>query len=94
MPTPVNGTETFREGLLSKQAKLTACYSFTAPLHAAKQEPLTKKVTLTAFLCKDMRPISIVDGMGFNNVNNNIRIYSIFGSTLADQNSKLISEAF
>ena len=92
--TPANGTETFREGLLSKQAKLTACYSFTALLPAAKQEPLTKKVTLTAFLCKDMHPISIVDGIGFNNVNINIRIYSIFGHTLADQNSKLISEAF
>ena len=51
------------DGPLPKQPKLTAFYSLTTSLPAAKQEAITKK--LTEFICKDMRPISIVDGIGF-----------------------------
>ena len=51
------------DGPLPKQPKLTVFYSPTTSLPAAKQEAITKK--LTEFICKDMRPISIVDGVGF-----------------------------
>ena len=55
--------ESETEGPLSKQPKLTAFYSPNVALPAGKQEAITKK--LTAFICKDMRPISTVDGEGF-----------------------------
>ncbi|XP_073730758.1 E3 SUMO-protein ligase ZBED1-like [Misgurnus anguillicaudatus] len=54
------------EGPALKQSRVTTFYTAnTTPLPSAKQEEITQK--LTEFICKDMRPISIVDGEGFQN---------------------------
>uniref|UniRef100_A0A673GRL3 BED-type domain-containing protein n=1 Tax=Sinocyclocheilus rhinocerous TaxID=307959 RepID=A0A673GRL3_9TELE len=55
------------EGPALKQFRVTSFYTTntTNPLPAAKQEEITQK--RTEFICKDMRPISIVDGDGFQN---------------------------
>ncbi|KAI7801081.1 putative zinc finger BED domain-containing protein 1-like, partial [Triplophysa rosa] len=55
------------EGPALKQSSVTSFYTTntTQPLPSAKQEEITQK--LTEFICKDMRPISIVDGEGFQN---------------------------
>ena len=52
-------------GTSAKQPRLDTDFapSVTSSLPAARQEACTQK--LISFICKDMRPISVVDGIGF-----------------------------
>ena len=52
-------------GTSAKQPRLDTYFapSVTSSLPAARQEACTQK--LISFICKDMRPISVVDGIGF-----------------------------
>ncbi|KAL7391643.1 hypothetical protein ABVT39_011914 [Epinephelus coioides] len=61
----VHPTEHGLSGTPTKQPRLDSYFSppATSSLSAPRQEACTKK--LAAFICKDMRPISIVDGTSF-----------------------------
>ena len=52
-------------GTSAKQPRLDTYFApyVTSSLPAARQEACTQKLIL--FICKDMRPISVVDGIGF-----------------------------
>ncbi|XP_065133764.1 E3 SUMO-protein ligase ZBED1-like [Paramisgurnus dabryanus] len=52
-----------REEPPAKQPKLTNFFPPSAPLNAARKEAINSK--LAKFICRDMRPISIVEGEGF-----------------------------
>lgn len=69
----------------AKQPKLTAFFSPPAALSATRKEAITSQ--LTKFICKDMRPISIVEGEGFKDFLREIEPrYSIPSRTTVTKN--------